>query len=74
MKPPGVGVERRNGGSRFRYNLVRRHQTSHEHPMSHVTRILSAIEQGDGQAAEELMPLVQAHCRILSNVVKRYAD
>ena len=26
--------------------------------MSDLTRILSAIEQGDGQAAEELLPLV----------------
>jgi len=28
--------------------------------MSHVTRILSAIEQGDGQAAEQLLTLVYA--------------
>ena len=27
-------------------------------PMSEVTRILSAIEQGDPHAAEELLPLV----------------
>ena len=29
-------------------------------PMSEVTRILSAIEQGDPHAAEQLLPLVYA--------------
>ncbi len=28
------------------------------HPMSEVTQILSAIEQGEAHAAEELLPLV----------------
>ena len=31
--------------------------------MSDVTRILSAIEQGDGQAAEQLLPLVYDELR-----------
>ena len=35
-------------------------------PMSHVTRILSAIEQGDGQAAEHLLPLVYDELRKLA--------
>ena len=30
--------------------------------MSHVTRILSAIEQGDSHAAEQLLPLVHESC------------
>jgi RNA polymerase sigma factor (TIGR02999 family) len=34
--------------------------------MSEVTRILSAIEQGDGQAAEELLPLVYDELRKLA--------
>jgi hypothetical protein len=34
--------------------------------MSHVTRILSAIEQGDGQAAEQLLPLVYDELRKLA--------
>lgn len=34
--------------------------------MSHVTRILSAIEQGDGQAAEQLLPLVYDELRQLA--------
>jgi RNA polymerase sigma factor (TIGR02999 family) len=34
--------------------------------MSHVTRILSAIEQGDGQAAEQLLPLVYGELRKLA--------
>jgi RNA polymerase sigma factor (TIGR02999 family) len=37
-----------------------------EPPMSNVTRILSAIEQGDGQAAEELLPLVYDELRKLA--------
>src|SRR5262249_22154123 len=35
-------------------------------PMSDVTRILSAIEQGDPQAAEQLLPLVYAELRRLA--------
>jgi hypothetical protein len=35
-------------------------------PMSEVTRILSAIEQGDPQAAEELLPLVYDELRKLA--------
>jgi len=35
-------------------------------PMSEVTRILSAIEQGDPQAAEQLLPLVYAELRRLA--------
>lgn len=34
--------------------------------MSHVTRILTAIESGDPQAAEELLPLVYEQLRILA--------
>ena len=34
--------------------------------MSHVTRILNAIEQGDGQAAEQLLPLVYDELRKLA--------
>ena len=34
--------------------------------MSEVTRILSAIEQGDGQAAEQLLPLVYDELRKLA--------
>ena len=36
-------------------------------PTSSVTCILSAIEQGDGQAAEELLPLVYNKLRKLAN-------
>ena len=35
-------------------------------PMSEVTRILSAIEQGDRQAAEQLLPLVYDELRNLA--------
>src|SRR5262245_44496029 len=35
-------------------------------PMSEVTRILSAIEQGDPSAAEELLPLVYDELRKLA--------
>src|SRR3954463_7364014 len=35
-------------------------------PMSEVTRILSAIEQGDPQAAEQLLPLVYDELRKLA--------
>src|SRR6266550_2122569 len=35
-------------------------------PMSDVTRILSAIEQGDPQAAEQLLPLVYEELRKLA--------
>src|SRR5262249_20424971 len=35
-------------------------------PMSEVTRILSAIEQGDPQAAEQLLPLVYDELRRLA--------
>jgi RNA polymerase sigma factor (TIGR02999 family) len=35
-------------------------------PMHEVTRILSAIEQGDGQAAEQLLPLVYDELRRLA--------
>src|SRR6266850_891918 len=34
--------------------------------LSEVTRILSAIEQGDPQAAEQLMPLVYQELRLLA--------
>src|ERR1041384_5647435 len=34
--------------------------------MSHVTRILSAIEQGDPHAAEQLLPLVYDELRMLA--------
>jgi DNA-binding GntR family transcriptional regulator len=34
--------------------------------MSDVTRILSRIEQGDGQAAEQLLPLVYEELRKLA--------
>jgi hypothetical protein len=34
--------------------------------MSHVTRILSAIEQGDLQAAEQLLPLIYGELRKLA--------
>ena len=34
--------------------------------MSDVTRILSQIEQGDGQAAEQLLPLVYSELRKLA--------
>jgi RNA polymerase sigma factor (TIGR02999 family) len=36
---------------------------SRVYPMHEVTRILSAIEQGDGQAAEQLLPLVYDELR-----------
>ena len=35
-------------------------------PMSDVTRILSAIEQGDPSAAEQLLPLVYDELRKLA--------
>src|SRR6516162_8595089 len=38
----------------------------HELPMSDVTRILSAIEQGDPAAAEQLLPLVYDELRRLA--------
>jgi hypothetical protein len=34
--------------------------------MSDVTRILSAIEQGDSQAADQLLPLVYNELRVLA--------
>ncbi len=34
--------------------------------MSNVTQILNAIEQGDGEAAERLLPLVYAELRLLA--------
>ncbi len=34
--------------------------------MSNVTRILSAIEQGDAQAADELLPLIYEELRLLA--------
>ncbi|MHC4111436.1 MAG: ECF-type sigma factor, partial [Planctomycetota bacterium] len=34
--------------------------------MSDVTRILNAIEQGDAQAAEKLLPLVYEELRLLA--------
>jgi RNA polymerase sigma factor (TIGR02999 family) len=37
-----------------------------ERPMSEVTRILSAIEQGDAHAAEQLLPLVYEELRKLA--------
>jgi hypothetical protein len=37
-----------------------------EGPMSEVTRILSAIEQGDPSAAEQLLPLVYDELRRLA--------
>ena len=33
------------------------------HPMNEVTRILSALEQGDSRAAEQLLPLVYDELR-----------
>jgi RNA polymerase sigma factor (TIGR02999 family) len=36
------------------------------HPMSEITRILSAIEQGDPQAAEQLLPMVYEELRKLA--------
>jgi RNA polymerase sigma factor (TIGR02999 family) len=39
-----------------------------EQPMSEVTRILSAIEQGDPHAAEQLLPLVYGELRKLAAV------
>jgi RNA polymerase sigma factor (TIGR02999 family) len=35
--------------------------------MTDVTRILNAIEQGDGKAADELLPLVYEELRLLAN-------
>jgi len=35
-------------------------------PMSDVTRILERVEQGDGKAAEELLPLVYEELRKLA--------
>src|SRR5262249_14948261 len=40
--------------------------TAPEPPMSEVTRILSAIEQGDPHAAEQLLPLVYDELRRLA--------
>ena len=34
--------------------------------MSHVTRILNAIERGDPKATEELLPLVYEELRVLA--------
>ena len=39
----------------------------HELPMTDVTRILSAIEQGDPHAAEQLLPLVYDELRKLAS-------
>jgi RNA polymerase sigma factor (TIGR02999 family) len=61
------------GGQRFRKLLnksgeeVPREPSSLEvTPMSEVTRILSAIEQGEPHAAEQLLPLVYAELRKLA--------
>lgn len=43
-----------------------RHLWWSKFPMTDITRILSAIEQGDPQAAEELLPLVYAELRQLA--------
>src|SRR5204863_9147310 len=40
--------------------------TRPEPPLSEVTRILSAIEQGDAHAAEQLLPLVYDELRTLA--------
>ena len=48
-----------------RHNLGRR-PFSGSHSMSDVTRILSAIEQGDAGAAEQLLPLVYDELRKLA--------
>src|SRR4029079_18464737 len=44
----------------------RRDAPRHCSPMNDVTQILSAIEQGDPQAAEQLLPLVYAELRRLA--------
>src|SRR6202158_524279 len=44
----------------------RKHQAQEVQPMSEVTRILSAIEQGDPHAAEQLLPLVYEELRKLA--------
>jgi len=46
--------------------LVVRHTVSSLLPMSEVTRVLSAIEQGDPHAAEQLLPLVYDELRKLA--------
>src|SRR6202158_1730864 len=44
----------------------RKRQAQEVQPMSEVTRILSAIEQGDPHAAEQLLPLVYDELRKLA--------
>src|SRR5437588_1285738 len=52
------------GGGYTRENRIQSHAS--EPPLSEVTRILSAIEQGDPQASEQLLPLVYEELRKLA--------
>src|SRR5438105_6252480 len=52
------------GGGYTRENRIQSHATGA--PLSEVTRILSAIEQGDPHAAEQLLPLVYEELRKLA--------
>jgi RNA polymerase sigma factor (TIGR02999 family) len=49
-----------------KYTRASRHSLAPVPPMSEVTRILSAIEQGEPQAAEQLLPLVYDELRKLA--------
>ena len=60
-----IGLRDRDIASLSRYNRGRWHLWKAT-PMSDVTRILSAIEQGDPQAAEQLLPLVYDELRRLA--------
>src|SRR5262249_13628763 len=67
--PPrhGHGVAHRRWTRRTgRTSFQRRFGAAIFAPMSEVTRILSAIEQGDPSAAEQLLPLVYDELRLLA--------
>lgn len=49
-----------------RYNVFVLKNAGHRTTMADVTRIMSAIEQGDAKAAEELLPLVYEELRLLA--------
>jgi RNA polymerase sigma factor (TIGR02999 family) len=50
----------------FRYDMLLLRNAGHRTTMADVTRILNAIEQGDAQATEELLPLVYEELRLLA--------
>src|SRR5262245_39173610 len=62
MKPTRAFCCKHDSG----FSVVGSHFRQYTHFMSDVTRILSAIEQGDPHAAEQLLPLVYDELRKLA--------